>query len=158
MARPICGDVRDDRPGARRLDRFPRKRSSSSPTCRGRAGAQARTPGTRRTAWTAILARLGARRPRSVVIDLGKEGSQNRAITDLRVEAPVVTAGSTVMVRGVIHNFGPSRADGVSVRLNVDDRVGPEQAVDLPVGEDVPVIFNQQFTAARRSCRRDLDG
>jgi Aerotolerance regulator N-terminal/von Willebrand factor type A domain len=93
-----------------------------------------------------ILTKLAARRPRSVVIDLGKDGSQNRAITDLRVEAPVVTAGSTVMVRGVIRNFGPSRVDGVSVHLIVDDRLGPEQALDLPVNEDVPVIFNHQFT------------
>ena len=49
-------------------------------------------------------------------------------------------------MRGVIHNFGPSRADGVLVRLTVDGRLGPEQSVDLPVGEDVPVVFNQQFS------------
>ena len=84
-------------------------------------------------------------RPRSVIIDLGRAGSENRAVTDLRIEAPVVTAGSTAMVRGVVRNFGPSKAEGVLVRLTVDGRVGPEQSVDLPVGEDVPIIFNQQF-------------
>src|SRR5262245_13431115 len=92
------------------------------------------------------LAKLEARRPRSVVIDLGRAGSENRAITDLRIEAPVVTIGATALVNGVIRNFGPSRADGVLVRLTVDGRVGPEQSVDLPVGENVPFVFNHQFT------------
>ncbi len=95
-----------------------------------------------------ILEKLETRRPRSVIIDLGRAGSENRALTDLRIEAPVVTAGSTALVRGVVRNFGPSKAEGVLVRLTVDGRVGPEQSVDLPVGEDVPIIFNQQFGTA----------
>ncbi len=95
-----------------------------------------------------ILAKLEARKPRSVIIDLGKTGSENRAVTDLKVDAPVVTAGSTPLVRGVIRNFGPSKADGVLVRLVQDGRVSSEQSVDLPVGEDVPVIFNQTFATA----------
>ncbi len=95
-----------------------------------------------------VLAKLEARKPRSVIIDLGKVGSENRAVTDLTVEAPVVIAGSTPLVRGVIRNFGPSKADGVLVRLIMDGRVSSEQSVDLPVREDVPVIFNQPFTTA----------
>jgi hypothetical protein len=94
-----------------------------------------------------ILAKLEARKPRSVIIDLGRPGSENRAITDLRIKEPIVTVGSTVLVQGRIRNFGPSRADGVLVRLTVDGRVGPEQAVDLPAGEDVPVVFNHQFSS-----------
>jgi hypothetical protein len=93
-----------------------------------------------------LLAKIEARRPRSVVIDLGRSDSENRALTNLRVDAPVVTTGAPVLVRGLIHNFGPARADGVLVRLTVDGRLGPEQSVDLPVGEDVPVVFNQQFS------------
>jgi hypothetical protein len=93
-----------------------------------------------------LLAKIESRRPRSVVIDLGRPESENRALTELRVEAPVVTTGAPVLVRGLLHNFGPSRADGVLVRLTVDGRLGPEQSVDLPVGEDVPVVFNQQFS------------
>ncbi|APW63975.1 BatA domain-containing protein [Paludisphaera borealis] len=94
-----------------------------------------------------IVAKLEARRPRSVVIDLGRAGSENRAIVDLQVQSPVVTPATTVLVRAVVHNFGPSKAEGVRVRLTVDGRVGPEQLVDLPVGEDVPVVFNQQFSS-----------
>ena len=93
-----------------------------------------------------LLAKIESRRPRSVVIDLGRPDSENRALTNLRVDAPVVTTGAPVLVRGLIHNFGPSRADGVLVRLTVNGRLGPEQSVDLPVGEDVPVVFNQQFS------------
>jgi Aerotolerance regulator N-terminal/von Willebrand factor type A domain len=93
-----------------------------------------------------VLAKLEARKPRSVIIDLGKVGSENRAVTDLKVDSPVVTVGSTPLVQGVIRNFGPSKADGVLVRLIMDGRISSEQAVDLPVGEDVPVIFNQPFT------------
>jgi hypothetical protein len=93
-----------------------------------------------------LLAKIEARKPRSVIIDLGRVGSENRAVTNLRVEAPVVTLSTPTLVRAVIRNFGPSRADGILVRLTVDGRVGPEQSVDLPVGEDVPVVFNHQFT------------
>jgi hypothetical protein len=93
-----------------------------------------------------VLARIEARKPRSIVIDLGKSGSENRALTDLRIESPVVTEGTTALIRGVLRNFGPSKADGVLVRLTVDGRVEPGQSVDLPIGEDVPIIFNHQFT------------
>ena len=94
-----------------------------------------------------ILARLEARRPRSVVIDLGRAGGENRAVTELRLEAPVVTVGTTVLLRAVVHNFGSARSDGVRVRLTVDGRLGPEESLDLPPGEDVPVVFRQQFTS-----------
>jgi len=105
-----------------------------------------RPPATGKDGLDRVLAKLEARRPRSVIIDLGKAGSENRAVTDLKIDAPVVTAGSTPLVRAVMRNFGPSKADGVLVRLIMDGRVSSEQSVDLPVGEDVPIIFNQPFT------------
>jgi hypothetical protein len=102
--------------------------------------------GTGKEGFDRVLSKLEARRPRSIVIDLaGSARSENRAITDLRVEIPVVTAGAVAPIRAVLHNFGPSPAQGIAVRLTVDGRVGPEQAVDLPVGEDVPVLFNHPF-------------
>jgi hypothetical protein len=93
-----------------------------------------------------VFARLEARRPRFVVIDLGKSGGANCAVTDLKLDAPVVTTGSTVLVRAVLRNFGTERSDGVRVRLTADNSLGPEEIVDLPPGEDVPVVFRQQFT------------
>jgi hypothetical protein len=93
------------------------------------------------------IARIEAKHPRSVVIDLGKTGDKNRAVTDLRLGSPVVTVGTPGLVKVVVRNFGPSRVDGVRVRLVVDGSLGPEQTVDLPVGEDQPVVFNQTFTS-----------
>ncbi|MFO0891048.1 MAG: BatA domain-containing protein [Isosphaeraceae bacterium] len=94
-----------------------------------------------------VVAKLEARRPRSIVIDLaGASRGENRAVTDLQVDTPAVTAGMTAPIRAFLRNFGPSPAQGIAVRLTVDGRLGPEQSVDLPVAEDVPVVFNHQFT------------
>ena len=93
-----------------------------------------------------VLARLEARRGRSVVIDLGKPGGENRAVTDLKLEAPVVTVGATVLVQATLHNFGANRSDGTRARLTVDSRLGPEEPLDLNPREDAQVVFRQQFT------------
>lgn len=94
-----------------------------------------------------VLARVEARRPRSVVIDLGKKGGENRAVTSLRLKEPIVTVGSTALVQASVRNFGPEKVEGARVRLLVDGRLGPEQPRDLPVGEEVPVVFSHTFTA-----------
>src|SRR5205814_5834360 len=94
-----------------------------------------------------ILARIEARQPRTVLIDLGKAGGENRAVTDLRLDTPVVTVGATVLVRAVVRNFGRTQADGVRARLTVDGRLGPELPEDLPPAEDHPVVFPQQFSS-----------
>jgi von Willebrand factor type A domain/Aerotolerance regulator N-terminal len=107
-----------------------------------------RSPAQGNEGLTRALARIEARRPRSVVIDLGKSGGENRAVTDLKLTSPVVTVGSAVLVRAVLRNFGTSRADQVRVRLTADGLLGPQEIVDLPPGEDVPVVFGQQFTTA----------
>jgi len=89
--------------------------------------------------------RIEARRPRSMVVDLGKAGAGNRAVVGLEADRPVITPGTTVVVTAMVRNFGPAAAEGVRVRLAADGRLGPEQVVDLPVGDAVPVVFNQQF-------------
>jgi hypothetical protein len=93
------------------------------------------------------LAKLEARRPRSVVIDLGKSGGENRAVTDLKLDAPVVTVGTPVLFRASLHNFGALKADGVRARLTADGRLGPEEPFDLPAAEDVAVVFRHQFAS-----------
>jgi hypothetical protein len=106
-----------------------------------------RPPEQARDALPRVLARLEARRPRSVLIDLGKQGGENRAVTELNLGAPVVTVGSTVLVRAVLHNFGATGSDAVPVRLTVDGRLGPEESLDLPPGADIPVVFRQEFAS-----------
>jgi Aerotolerance regulator N-terminal/von Willebrand factor type A domain len=91
------------------------------------------------------LVKLETYRPRSVVIDLGKSGGDNRAVTDLKLEIPVVTVGAPVLIRATLRNFGANRADGVRARLTADGRLSPEQPFDLPTAEDVAAVFRQQF-------------
>ncbi len=104
-----------------------------------------RLPGPMTDGFKRVLARIEARQPRSVLIDLGKTGGENWAVTDLKLDAPVVTVGSRVLVSGVLRNFGGTPADGVRARLTVDNRLGPEAPEDLPPGEDHPVVFPLQF-------------
>jgi hypothetical protein len=92
-----------------------------------------------------VLAKVEDRRPRWVVIDLGKSGGENTAVTNLELTFPIVSLGTTALVQTVFHNFGSNRADGVRARLTVDGRLGPEQSIDLPPGEDVPAVFRYQF-------------
>jgi hypothetical protein len=93
-----------------------------------------------------ILAKLEAHRPRSVVIDLGKSGGENRAVNGLRLGEPIVTVDHSTLIHAVIHNYGPNRVEGLHVRLLIDGRLGPEQPpIDLGVGEDQPVVFTTSF-------------
>jgi hypothetical protein len=105
-----------------------------------------RSPAPSTEAFKRVLARIEARQPRSLLIDLGKSGGENRAVTDLRLDVPVVTVGSDVLVRGVIRNFGGAEAQGIQARLTVDSRVGPSTTDDLPPAEDHPVVFRQRFS------------
>jgi hypothetical protein len=93
-----------------------------------------------------VLGRLESLRPRFVVLDLGKPGGDNRAVTGLELASPVVTVGASVLVRAVVHNFGSARADSVAVRLTADGRLGPEESVDIPAAENAPTVFRHQFT------------
>jgi Aerotolerance regulator N-terminal/von Willebrand factor type A domain len=99
-----------------------------------------------RDALNRAIARLEARQPRSVVIDVGKPGGENHAVTDLKLDVPVVTIGEPVLIRANLRNFGGARADGIRARLTTDGVLGLEEPFDLPPGEDIPAVFRQQFT------------
>jgi hypothetical protein len=97
---------------------------------------------------TRALALLAAKRPRSLVIDVGATGAENRAITDLAVTPTIVTPGIPVVARAVVRNFSGKPADNVRVRLLVDGQLGPEPPpVTLEPGEDQPVAFTYEFAA-----------
>ncbi len=91
------------------------------------------------------LERLAKQEARSVVIDLGKGGEENHAVTDLKLEPPIVTAGNPVRARAVLRNHGGQSTSSVRARLIVDGQLGPEEAVNLPVGEDTPIDFTHTF-------------
>jgi hypothetical protein len=93
------------------------------------------------------LARVMKREPHSILIDLGEPGGENRAVTDLRLDVPVVTVGSSVLLRGVVHNYGGRHVPGVRARLTIDGRLGPAAPPeDVAPGEDLPVAFPHQFS------------
>jgi hypothetical protein len=93
------------------------------------------------------LAKVEARRPRAVVIDLGKAGGENRAVTDVRIASPIVTLGASPAIQVAVRNFGPNKVSGGRVRLLIDGQMGPELPVDMAVGEEVPVVFTHTFGA-----------
>jgi hypothetical protein len=94
-----------------------------------------------------VVTKIEARKPRSVVIDLGAPGGENRAVTSLNLTEPVVTVGSPVLVQAVVRNYGPSASNGLRARLVVDGNLGEEKVVDVAVGEDQPIVFPHTFSA-----------
>lgn len=96
-----------------------------------------------------VIDKLNDRKVSSVVIDLGKAGGQNRAITDLILSQPIVTTGTPVRLTASVRGFGPESSSPCRVRLVVDGQVGPEQVIEagLPAGEEVPILFNHVFNA-----------
>ncbi len=103
-------------------------------------------PGVGTDALKRATAKLSTRKARSVVIDLGKTGTENRAVTSLGLNNPIATVGSTVIVNATVRSFGTT-SSSTRVRLIIDGSVGPEKTLDLPVGEDVPVAFSHVFNS-----------
>jgi len=85
---------------------------------------------------------------RPVLIDLGQPAEPNVAVTDVRVETPVILAGVLTSVRAQVRNFGVEAKPGVLVRMIVDGQLGPERSVDLPVGESVTLDYTHVFRQA----------
>ncbi len=95
------------------------------------------------------VAKLEARAATSSVIDLGALGGNNRAITDLSLDAPVVTVGGPPpIVTATVKNFGRSQAPGVPVQLIVDGNLVEKQFADLAPGEERAISFATGFSAA----------
>ena len=92
-----------------------------------------------------VIAKIEARKPRSVVIDLGKSGEENRAVTALKLNDPVVTANAPVLVEAVVHNYGPRSSDALRAKLVVDGTIAEDQTVSAPVGEDQRLVFSTTF-------------
>ncbi len=93
------------------------------------------------------IKKLESHQPRSVVVDLGRSGDQNAAVVDLKLDSPIVTVGAQASIRGLLKNFGPEAERSVVARLMIDGRYGPEQPVKLPLGVEIPVDFNPDFSS-----------
>jgi hypothetical protein len=93
------------------------------------------------------VAKLETRRASSTVIDLGKDGGENRAVTDLRLDAPVVTVGGPApKLVATVRNFGPGSVPELKARLLIDGQLGPEQsALDVSAGAEATFAFSPSF-------------
>jgi len=96
------------------------------------------------------VSKLDARQVASVVIDLGKAGGENRAVVDLRLDAPLVTAGGPApRVIATVKNFAAATAYDVKARLSIDGQVGPDQSVpEIKAGEEGTFAFLPGFSSA----------
>ena len=92
------------------------------------------------------LAKLSAFQPRSVVVDLGAPGGTNLAVTDLALDAPIVTTGSTPGLTATVKNFSPRPAEA-RVRFYVDHQQVGEQAVTIEAGADQAVGLAYAFAS-----------
>ncbi|MFO0960733.1 MAG: BatA domain-containing protein [Isosphaeraceae bacterium] len=88
------------------------------------------------------IAQFDGRGARSSVIDLGSANGENRGITSLRLNTPVVTAtGPAPVITATVKNFGREPANP-RVRLAIDGQVTDERPADgLEPGEERAVSF-----------------
>jgi hypothetical protein len=95
------------------------------------------------------IAKLENRKAQSVVIDMGKDGGENRAVTDIRLDSPVVTlGGSPPKVIATVHNFGPNPVHDFKARLLVDGQLGPDIAMpEIAVGAEAIYVFSPTFNS-----------
>ena len=96
------------------------------------------------------LARFDGKHARSMLIDLGTAGAQNRAVVGLSITPNVVTTSAPIQVQARIQAFEGDFTAG-RVRLVVDGRALPNEEKQVPPlrrGETAEVTFQHQFATA----------
>jgi len=93
------------------------------------------------------LAKQLANRARLVVIDLGRPGADNLAVTRLESVGACVTTACPVEIAAVPHNFGRRDCNGQNVELMIDGRRAARRTVDLSAGRSSVVRFTHRFDA-----------
>lgn len=92
------------------------------------------------------LQTLDRYKPRSIIIDLGKSGEKNTAITDIALEQPIVTIGKPAPLRVTLKGYGETERT-VTVRLMLDGRYGPQETATVAAGRDVTLDFAPVFSS-----------
>jgi hypothetical protein len=100
------------------------------------------------------------KRARTIFLDVGRDGVNNLAVTDLSLGASFLTTGALVPVTATVQNYGLESRQQVRVdlcvgRARADAKDPPfalhvvdSQAVNLKAGERVTVNFGHKFTQA----------
>lgn len=120
-----------------------------------------------RSSWTArtagepnaILQRIQAR-ARTIILDVGRDGVNNLAVTNLALGAPLVTTGAVTPIVTTVHNYGSEpvrqrraelwvgRARAVAGDPAGDLRAVHQEVVTVNPGESATVTFPYKFPAA----------
>jgi hypothetical protein len=100
---------------------------------------------------SALRARLGQWRkdsdlaPTLTFLRVGRESSDNMAITDVALSRVTVGVGQKVNIRANLKNFGEKAYPSLRVYLDVDGQRRGVTEVSLGAGEDGQVIFSHAF-------------
>lgn len=79
------------------------------------------------------------------LFDVGRDGSENVAVTSFAQKDPYIVAGRKVTFVAQVKNFGAGDRANYPVRLFVDDRPAGEQLVDVAAGDEASVVFTHEF-------------
>jgi hypothetical protein len=82
------------------------------------------------------------------LFDVGQDGTENLAVTNLTQREPYVVAGRDVTFQAQIKNFGPGDRINHAVKLLVDDRPTDEKRIDVAAGEEASIAFTHRFPEA----------
>lgn len=95
---------------------------------------------------TKFLSRLKESRIETIVVDVGHEIRSNMAVTDLRLDSPIVTAkGPAAILSGTIRDVGSTGVAGRRARLFLDNLQVGEEPIDLESGREAVVSFPVRF-------------
>jgi Aerotolerance regulator N-terminal/von Willebrand factor type A domain len=96
-------------------------------------------------------------RARTIFVDVGRDGVNNLAVTDISVSAPFLTTGALIPVKATVQNFGHEvrqqlRVDLLAGRARSEGRDPPftlrvveTQVINLQAGERRTVSFGHKF-------------
>jgi hypothetical protein len=95
---------------------------------------------------SAIFRELKEERIESIVVDVGHEIRSNLAVTDLRLDTPIVTAnGPSAILSGTVKDAGALPTSGRRARLFLDGLQAGEQALDFDAGREGLMSFPVRF-------------
>lgn len=85
-----------------------------------------------------------------VVVDVGRPGAANLAVTRLAAADPFVVAGREAAFEATVHEFGNQPRSGCVIEFLVDGVPVGQQTVDIPAGGEKSVRFTHRFVEPGR--------
>ena len=86
-----------------------------------------------------------AQRASLIVVDLGQDGAENLAVTELTTSEPFATTAREVSFTAQVRNFGVQPRNQHLVEFHVDGRRVKETYIDVPAGEQASVAMAHRF-------------